>query len=593
MSAPGPLTAEQVFDRAPFSRAELKALAPLYSRFYRAAVEALAPELSRLRGVDAKAAAVAAREALVPLSHFYLDRLLRLDRFVASGGSGTVGAPPPEPFPARPESFTERATFSPAFNQAGFARAAPFFGLPVAPAPAPAPERPAHAAGFRNFNFTPSTLARKARRVALVLARLAGGARPLPALSLAYSTQALKDEGFFPALLVDLRGRAPLEDGRPDAALRAELARAAAPSREAMTGFLAAAGPRSRDACARAVEAWPAYVAEAFPSSLLEALPGNVAACAALLRPYAPRPLLVGEARNLESTAMLAAARSLGLRTVGFQHGGHYGYIAGLASLLEQEYGHFDRFVTWGWEEGPDRGACPGTRFTPLANPWLSERRALLREGWLAGGASREHDALFLSSRVDRYARAPSGHGNPSRDALAAYCRFLRELGSGLRGSGLRVLHKPFHAQVVAEHEAAAREMEARSEGVMTRLETSDKGLSAALLARCRVVVWDQPGTGFIECLAAGVPTLCLWPRTCIEEEEEARPFFAALEDAGIVSTSPGALLRDLKACLAGPEDWLARPGARAAVAAFLERYGRTSDDWPRLWRGLLGELGA
>lgn len=591
MSAPGPLTADEIFDRAPFTRAELKALAPLYSRFYREAVSALAPELTRLRGVDPRASFVAAREALVPLSHFYLDRLLRLDRFVAAGGSGTVGAPPREAFPSRVEAFTQQSTFSPSFNQDQFARFAPFFGLPVQALSKRDLDGPARAASFRNFNFAPSPLSRKARRLLLMLARLASGARPLPALSLAYSTQALKEEGFFPALLADLRGRAGLQDGLFDPALRAKLAAGAATLSGAMAEFLEAAGLRSAPAGTRAAASWPAYVAEAFPSSLLEALPVNLSSCVALLRPYAPRPLLVGEVRNLESTTMLAAARSLGVGAVGFQHGGHYGYVAGLASILEQEYGYFDRFVTWGWEEGPDRSACPGTQFTPLPNPWLSSRRAPLRAGYDSCVGPREYDVLFLSSRVDRFARSPSGPGNPSRDMLRPYMRFLRDFGSAFRGSKLRVLHKAFYSQVIAEHAEAALDMERLSEDVITRLETSDKGLNASLLSRCRVVVWDQPGTGFLECLSAGVPTLCCWPRTCIEEEDAARPLFAALESAGIVQTSPEALVRVLKECLADPEAWCARPSARAAVDAFLNRYGRTSDDWSRIWRNTLAGL--
>ena len=38
-----------------------------------------------------------------------------------------------------------------------------------------------------------------------------------------------------------------------------------------------------------------------------------------------------------------------------------------------------------------------------------------------------------------------------------------------------------------------------------------DKGFNYDLLEKCSIVLWDQPSTGFMECITSGIPTMILW----------------------------------------------------------------------------------
>ena len=124
-----------------------------------------------------------------------------------------------------------------------------------------------------------------------------------------------------------------------------------------------------------------------------------------------------------------------------------------------------------------------------------------------------------------------------------------------------------------------------------TRLRMSDnldKGITPGLVRRCNVFLWDQPGTGFIECLHAQIPTLVYWPRLYNQASVEAIPIFDALESAGLVHRTMNSLLDAYDDFRRDPIAWMAAPQRRAAAAYFLRTYGWAEEDWPRYWRTYL-----
>ena len=66
-------------------------------------------------------------------------------------------------------------------------------------------------------------------------------------------------------------------------------------------------------------------------------------------------------------------------KIIGFQHGGHYGYVASNSLHAEFEYSHYDIFLTYGWSEW-DKELPKSNILIPTVSPRLSE---LKTQNWL------------------------------------------------------------------------------------------------------------------------------------------------------------------------------------------------------------------
>jgi len=118
-----------------------------------------------------------------------------------------------------------------------------------------------------------------------------------------------------------------------------------------------------------------------------------------------------------------------------------------------------------------------------------------------------------------------------------------------------------------------------------------DKGLSHELINKGHLFFWDQPGTGFLECLACGIPTMVLWTRLFCEEEDWCRKDFRELEKIGVIHRSAENLIKELKFFLKDPVLWMNNPSRKVIINKFTNKYALTNDKWCFVWRDYLKKL--
>jgi hypothetical protein len=578
---------------AAFSQEELRRLSPAYSVLYVRLIDALVP-LLEAEGLPAPAARTFLRDAVPTVAHFSLDRALRLDRLTARLGADGLSVRTAFSRPlafARASQLRAAASGSREHNESVLGRLAPALGLGlVEGAPEPLEPEPPASPPYRNYNFEGRSTADKLRgRAYRLLGRLWPGRAP--ALSLAYATFVLQDKGFFGrGGLEFVSGRVPLADAAQLPGRRVALRSALLERLPLLEGFLREAGARAAGPLAGACAG---LMTELFPADSWEGAPAHHAAASRLLDRFDAGTLTLTETGNIEATALIAAARGRGMRTLGVQDGGHYGYMDDVVAVVEGEFPHFDRYVTWGWERFPgDAAGLAGVTAVPKPSPWLSEKRrqwrAVCGPRWWE--APRPHDLLLMSNRVYPFPPAPSGAAVSRSDHAPAFAAELRGFVREASAAGLYVLHKSYNVTTRRLLSRTLEELGRAAGGRYAAVERADKGLHEGLVGLARMVVWDQPGTGYLECLVAGIPTMALWSRLYNREDERARPYFAALERAGLVHREPGPLLAEYARFKAAPTAWMEDEGRRDAVRSFLDAYAKVDDDWDRAWRPLLRE---
>ena len=583
------------------SQDELRRLSPHFSTLYRALIDATASRLVKRFSIGAPTANVLARRALVPIAHCFLERAIRIDRLVRKHGASELSvaaAASVQPSPLI-EQFQSRASSSVSFNAAVLARAARAWGLREnrsIPADDDAPA-PSNLASFFNHNFTYrqpgiAALAQKAwaKLVAKPLSRHFGR---VPALSMAYSTSALKARSFYFRLLSELPYQWTPATPPADAVLREDcVASAVSAAQPALTRFMTEAG-FDRALWPQLGAAFTAFLQDLYPSALLEGIPDNMRRGLELLSRHRGGALLFASAGSTSDAFTLAAARELGMTIVGCQHGGHYGYIDDFVDPEELEYAFCDVFVSWGWTKLSDNPSCRGVHVMPLPDPWLSERRNYWARMLPATAffADKPFDLLLMTNKVYRFTPAPAGAMLSRADLIEDFSAGLKALVSEATKRRVRVLHKPYNADTRVQLRATLEELKRLGGDCYQEREPLDKGLSPELLSQCRIVVWDQPGTGFLECLVSKIPTLVFWPRAYNREAPWAAEAFASLEYAGIVHRSAEGLCAQAKSFAADPASWMQDPARLAAVSAFCRAYAWTDDRWASRWREYLASL--
>lgn len=284
--------------------------------------------------------------------------------------------------------------------------------------------------------------------------------------------------------------------------------------------------------------------------------------------PRLPRLLVtsVGWYSNETFKLLAAEATERGAELVLSQHGGGYGMVESITSE-EHERRIADRYLTWGWT---DR-RYPGAKLLPLPSP------KLLFEPRRPEGPARKW--LLVSTTLYRYpytyyfANATAAHRYA--DQIEDRARFLRALGEDARGSARVRLHAldlgwGHRARLVEEFPRLAFD--------------EDSAPWTNSPSRFDLVVIDHPQTPLLEGLARDTPVLLFWNPALWRMRPEALEALDGLRRAGILFDSAEDAARAIPGILADPASWWARPEARAARAAFRERYARSSPDWISDW---------
>lgn len=526
------------------------------------------------------------RLSTVPLAHFFVERLIRLALTLQRAGSGAAVASSSYVWgPTTVRDFAALAVQSANFNQAFLCRLASLWDLPHAFVPF-AVEYPAEDYARTNFNFAADGLLRKVRRRILRVAeRVSSGT--VPGASMGYHAGPLLEAGFYISILAR-QPRPELVAPEIDAALRLGV-RESLEALDVLRGPLEACGAERNIDLQRASQDLAFWVSEMCASEHLEGAATNLEAARDQLKPFRNQPLLMSGGPDESEIYLLAAARSLGMHRIGCQHGVHYGFTDDMVAIQELEYPFFDEFLTWGWTQGPEHPRRSPMRFTPLPSPWLSSRsqdEASPRD--YSSFTNREFEVLLMTDKLQRFPPTSTGAGVVRNDELPAISVGLQGLVQAAAANHLRILHKPYDINARQLLGATIGALEASFTSTYTCVRHPHKGLSAELLDRAGVVVWDQPSTGFAECLGSGIPTMVWWPRLYYAEAPRAAAVFRALTRVGIVHETESSLVENVMAFRSAPDRWMQEPSRLSAIEDFCVQFARTDRHWPTRWRAFL-----
>ena len=324
-------------------------------------------------------------------------------------------------------------------------------------------------------------------------------------------------------------------------------------------------------------QSWLDLVEDYFPISMLENLNINLKTASKHISLHNIRGITGSQLTSDSNLFLCFASSKYKKKIIGVQHAASfYGYIEDLSIAANFEYKLYSEMVTYGWNKVDSH--LPKCIFKKLPCPKLSN--ILFTSN---NFANFRCDVLFLSSIFHRFPHI-SSCGQPRVDFLEAIFQAHYELIQKLQLENITTHHKPYSKKSLDLYPNWASNLKKLGGKGYQEVFLDQKGLDQEIIDSYKIFIWDNLGTGAIECLVYKIPTLILWKKLYSRENYWSRPIIEQLKNVGIVHVSVDSLIKELKVFLKNPEKWMSDKVRVSAVKAFCQNFAFTDKEWPMFW---------
>jgi putative transferase (TIGR04331 family) len=271
-----------------------------------------------------------------------------------------------------------------------------------------------------------------------------------------------------------------------------------------------------------------------------------------------------------------AEASEDSVRLVGAQHGAGYGSLR-LIPNERHERKVSDLYVTWGWAEKEASGVInlPSPRLSTFLGTGLLPERG------------RNLEILYVPTCDFPYLYR--FHSRPVAGQWEKYAEWqLRFFG---------MLPVPLRAKTRFRYQKGRWQQDEFGKSFFDRIHERfpevrpDTGQPFdSAMKKSRFVVFDNPGTGFLEALVAEIPTFLFQDPAVWEARDATVPYLDGLCKSGILWDSPEGAAAKLVEVYDDPYAWWNGPRVREARQRYVERYALARSDWPKQWANALKE---
>jgi putative transferase (TIGR04331 family) len=324
-----------------------------------------------------------------------------------------------------------------------------------------------------------------------------------------------------------------------------------------------------------------------YPIDSLELFSHNTQQAKEVLQKYTSK-FIIARGGSTKGRFIVAVAKYNRIKVIGMQHGGYYGYINDLHSTIALEYRDIDIFISWGWVRLPEN-LEKNVKVVPLPSPWLSERKSFWN--YVEKNKRKEYDILFMPNAVLRFPGTLSGASGARADVTQDTAICVKNTVEILASNGISIIHKPYCNKTLLILKKTIRYLEIKYDGIYKCIHEIDKGFDADLISKSNLVLYTQPGTGFIECITAGIPVMIYWSGFSSKEEKWAVDIFNKLERVGVVHRNINSMHREVLLFKKSPYGWMNSIERRNTISDFIDLYCNVDYNWHVKWEAYLNNL--
>ena len=275
---------------------------------------------------------------------------------------------------------------------------------------------------------------------------------------------------------------------------------------------------------------------------------------------------------------MASVAKKYNAQIFGVQHGGHYGYIEGDTLHAEAEFFMYDKFITWGWKNFEKE--LPLTVALPMPNPRFSS----VKKFKISTVQKYDGDVLYYSNLVHRFPHI-STCGQARIDFIDKIKKNEINLVKAITSNNIFLTHKIYNQNIKSFLSAHYKKLELIGGDKYKLIDPNFKGLDKLIYSRYKLILWDQIGTGTLECFVSNIPTIVYWKRIYSKESKFAIHEIKKLEECGILHKSLKTLIPEVQKAKADINRWMEQPFRKKAIKIFSDKFCMTNPKWKFIWK--------
>ena len=323
--------------------------------------------------------------------------------------------------------------------------------------------------------------------------------------------------------------------------------------------------------------------ADYYPTSLLEKAKDNYLIYYNKLKNYKSKYIISHNFTGAEAIFAACAAKSLNKKTIGYQHGGQYGYVADLYQFAQSEYEISDYFATWGWSDDEIDEYFPKFKSFSLPVPQFSESFKDIYKIDVSEFSKRA-DIFYISNKTNRYPFSCAG-GTNRVDFVEKFKEGIERIVKLCNQRDYSIVVKVYSKNRYLMLKEFWDDLKNMGGNNFSFYDVWDKGLSERFLSTAKLIVWDQIGTGTLQCLTLSVPTMVLWERYHSRETRISKKYIDKLRDVGVIHNNVNEFDAEFQNFLKDPLKWMKDSKRQTAIKEFCDRYSNVHPRWKKIWK--------
>ncbi|MEK9657773.1 MAG: LIC12162 family protein [bacterium] len=279
--------------------------------------------------------------------------------------------------------------------------------------------------------------------------------------------------------------------------------------------------------------------------------------------PKSPKKIItsIGLYRNESIRFWLAKCRENNIPLLNLQHGGNYGVFSNLYHSQRIEEICSNKFLSYGWDRAVEnKNNSKIVPFYIMKQAFLNKKKKVDKQRpiLMVGYNAYKGNPFVFNPNIDQY--------------LCWQIQFLKKLSLSVQQ---QLLYRGFIKLTIDITQRIKEEFPDLQVEKMTVTPIEKRILSSKL------VVIDRPVTVFLEALSLNKPILLFWNPMCtdIDFHVQAKSYFNALKDVGILHHCPIKASETLNHIIGHEEEWFHEPKRYKAAMAFREKFARTAKD--------------
>ena len=326
-----------------------------------------------------------------------------------------------------------------------------------------------------------------------------------------------------------------------------------------------------------------------YPTCFLENLEKNFSYQEKILNKFRVKKIFSSDDESTISTITYLVSKNLNFNIIKFQHGGHYGYLEDSLGINQIEIKNSDVFIANGWNAKIKKYDEKNyVKFVKLPSPFFSEKKKYFVSYKIS--IDRQFDFVFLPQAVKPFTNDIQGAATFRRDVIREYLDEYWELAMALNKNNMNANIKFYNKVSKSFIKKNLDQLKKKYKNTFYFQNHFNKGLTLELVNSGNVILLDQPGTTFLECLNFGIPTMVYWKRGFCKPSKDSAQIFNQLKKVGIIHDNTETLIESYKEFKSNHNYWLNYKERKDVINKFCKKYADTDFNWPKLWKNYINK---